>query len=143
MCIRDSSIVGFTTVEELLIPKFVELFIKSAQANIEAYAPATAQKNINLTTLEALVIPLCGQQEQLKLVGILDDRLEAADRLATEIDAALIHAEALRQSILKRAFSGQLVPQDPSDEPASALLARIQQKRDLAGKTKRSRTKAE
>lgn len=127
-CFPDS-IVGFTTVDELLIPKFVELFIKSAQANIEAYAPATAQKNINLTTLEALVIPLCGQQEQLKLVSILDERLEAADRLATEIDAALVHADALRQSILKRAFSGQLVPQDPTEEPASALLARIQQER--------------
>ncbi|MDO8369142.1 MAG: hypothetical protein Q7S71_00210, partial [Candidatus Nitrotoga sp.] len=47
------------------------------------------------------------------------------DQLELTITTALQQAEALRQSILKRAFSGQLVPQDPHDEPASALLARI------------------
>ncbi len=44
----------------------------------------------------------------------------------------LQQAEALRQSILKKAFSGQLVPQDPNDEPASALLARIKTERATA-----------
>jgi len=43
-----------------------------------------------------------------------------------EIDAALKRSSALRQSILKKAFTGQLVPQDPTDEPASALFERIQ-----------------
>ena len=41
----------------------------------------------------------------------------------------------LRQAILKRAFSGKLVPQDPNDEPASVLLARIQEQRAAAGNT--------
>ena len=49
--------------------------------------------------------------------------------LDAEIKAALARAEALRQSILKRAFSGQLVLQDPTDEPASALLKRIRAER--------------
>ena len=46
-----------------------------------------------------------------------------------EIDAALKRSAALRQSILKKAFTGQLVPQDPSDEPASALLEGIREER--------------
>jgi len=97
-------------------------------------APATAQKNINLNTLETLVVPLCGQAEQAAIVRILDEKLEAAAALEAEIDAALTRADALRQSILKKAFSGQLVPQDPNDEPASALLERIKADRARVSK---------
>ena len=50
---------------------------------------------------------------------------KTAEVLGKEIDANLTRAEALRQSILKQAFSGKLVPQDPNDEPAQALLDRI------------------
>ena len=53
-----------------------------------------------------------------------------------EIDAALKRSAALRQSILKQAFSGTLVPQDPTDEPAPTLLARIKAERAKAGKSK-------
>ena len=60
-----------------------------------------------------------------EVVRLLDLELDAADTLEAEIDAALARAEALRQSILKDAFAGRLVPQDPQDEPASDLLARI------------------
>ena len=51
------------------------------------------------------------------------------ERNERELDAALQRSEALRQSILKRAFSGRLVPQDPADEPASTLLARLRTER--------------
>ena len=132
-CFPDS-VVGFSTFEEIISPKFVELFIKSVRVNIEAYAPATAQKNINLNTLETLAVPLCGQAEQAEIVRILDARLGAADALEAEINAALTRTESLRQSILKKAFAGQLVPQDPADEPAAALLARIKTERAKTAK---------
>ena len=60
---------------------------------------------------------------------ILDARLEAAEALEAEIDANLARADGLRQSILKQAFSGKLVPQDPDDEPATVLLKRIKAER--------------
>ena len=128
-CFPDS-IVGFRAFDEAVTPAFVELFIKSARSKIDEFAPATAQKNINLTTLETLVIPFCGTAEQAEIVRVLDTSLEAAEALDKEIAANLARADALRQSILQRAFSGQLIPQNPSDEPASALLARIQAERD-------------
>ncbi len=91
--------------------------------------------------------PLCSLPEQPEIVRLLDEQFEAIERNERELDAALKRSEALRQSILKRAFSGRLVPQDPTDEPASALLARLRTKRENCAPGERnprvSRAKAE
>lgn len=84
-----------------------------------------AQPNLNTTLLAEIAIPQCSPAEQAEIVRLLDEKLDAADALESEINVGLARAAALRQSILKKAFSGQLVSQDPTDEPASELLARI------------------
>ena len=61
----------------------------------------------------------------------LETRLSEADQLDQTLTTSLQQAEALRQSILKKAFSGQLVAQDTNDEPAAALLARIKAEREV------------
>jgi len=81
--------------------------------------------SVNKTVLKALPVPYCSSYEHAEIVRILDARLEAAARLETDINTSLKYANALRQSILKQAFSGKLVPQDPNDEPAAVLLNRI------------------
>lgn len=123
-CFPDS-VVGFTAAKKRVLPEYIELFIKSVRTRIEAYAPATAQKNINLTTLENLVVPLCSLKEQQIFVDQLEAVLSVIEDQDRTIDKQLLKADALRQSVLKKAFSGQLVPQDPNDEPASMLLERI------------------
>ena len=68
--------------------------------------------------------------EQQEIVRLPAEQFEVIERNEREIDDALKRSEALRQSILKRAFTGRLVPQDPSDEPASAILARLRVERE-------------
>ena len=137
-CFPDS-VVGLTADEKLVLPEYVELFIKSVRTRIEAYAPATAQKNINLTTLESLVVPLCSVAEQRVLVDRLQAILTVIDGHRAIIDTQLRRADALRQSILKKAFSGELVEQGPNDEPATVLLERI--KAEKASQKPRARTR--
>jgi type I restriction enzyme S subunit len=70
-------------------------------------------------------LPLPPIDEIRHLTGKLDAHLASRDEVALTLRQEVIDSEALRQSILKAAFEGRLVPQDPSDEPASALLARL------------------
>jgi type I restriction enzyme, S subunit len=71
------------------------------------------------------VLPLPPQPEAREICNQVAIQLSQAQALRLELTRRRGAASALRQSILKAAFSGQLVPQDPRDEPASALLARL------------------
>ena len=86
-----------------------------------------------------IALPLCSLAEQKEIVCLLEERFTAIEQQEREIDSALKQAEMLRQAILKRAYSGQLVPQDPHDEPASVLLERIRAEREKTEKNDRSR----
>jgi len=99
--------------------------------------------SINLTKLGLLPVPLPPLAEQQRIVAEVERRLAIADGVAATVESALARAARLRQSILKRAFEGRLVPQDPNDEPASALLARIRQERERTegARSKKSRVR--
>ena len=129
-------------IVQLLVPKYLLYFLMEprGRAQIETKAKSTSGvNNISAKELQELKAPVCCPEEQAEIVRVLDERLEAAEVLDTEIEANLARAEALRQSILKKAFSGQLVPQDPTDEPATVLLQRIQSER--ASQTQKGTTR--
>lgn len=96
-----------------------EGFISNKYANLVG---GSTQQFVGTGKIAILMIPLPPLSEQRKIVEELERRLSVADEIEAALDAELKRAERLRQSILKRAFEGKLVLQDPSDEPASVLL---------------------
>ncbi len=139
-CFPDS-VVGFIADDEKTQGPFIEYFIRTVRADLEAFAAGVAQKNINLSTLSGVFVPIPPLNEQREIVRRIETAFAKIDRLAAEAEKALKLTDRLDQRILAKAFAGELVPQDPTDEPASALLARIRQTRASAPKPRRRRKK--
>lgn len=91
--------------------------------------------------LKEFILPLPPLAEQHAIVNEIERRFTIIDETEKTIQQSLAQAERLRQSILKRAFEGKLVPQDPRDEPASLLLERIK-KEKAAAKTQKKTTRS-
>ena len=97
----------------------------------------------NLQETKAITLPLPPFAEQSRIVAEVERRLSVVQQAEVAVEASLKRAERLRQSILKSAFSGQLVPQDPDDEPASVLLERIRAEREAAQEVAANAAKSE
>jgi len=127
-------IVRVNQIEKIASGPYLSYFLNSPVARAHGNTVKTDgvnQSNINSTKLQEYPFPYCSIAEQAQIVAILNTRIEAAGIVEKEIDTNLARTEVLRQSILKQAFSGQLVSQDPNDEPATALLDRIKAERTL------------
>ena len=96
--------------------------------------------SINKTVLSMFPVPVPPVEEQEQIITLLEEKISTLESFETDIDKSLQMSEALRQSILKKAFSGQLAPQDPDDEPVSLLLDRIaKEKEEAAAKAKKAK----
>jgi type I restriction enzyme, S subunit len=95
--------------------------------------------HLSLGRFKSVEFPIPPLEEQRGIVEIIKERLAGIDRLMVSLTTAVKRSNHLRQALLTKAFSGILVPQDPADEPASELLARIQAERLRQPKVKRAR----
>lgn len=86
--------------------------------------------SINMTMLRTFPLPLAPESESAAILKMLNPMLDAIAEQTRSFELGLKQAAAQRKNILKAAFAGQLVPQDPNDEPASVLLERIRAERD-------------
>ena len=127
----------------LMLPHFLKSVINSyiGQRQIEPMTQGVAQKKVSLGRFSNLAVPVPSSAEQVEIMKMV----AAADNDALILEIAIAHglkqSAAQRKNILQAAFSGQLVPQDPADEPASVLLARIRaerQERASLGKANKS-----
>jgi type I restriction enzyme S subunit len=110
---------------------FVYSFFQSYDYWMQIYAGqlGIGQPNVNSQTLSRILVPLSPILEQHEIVSEIERHFSVADEIERTIDQGLKQAERLRRSILKRAFEGKLVRQDPYDEPAEKLLEHIKQER--------------
>ena len=88
-------------------------------------ATSAGQYNISMSNMEKFGVPLPPLEEQAEIVSRVEEALSKADKAEATLDHQAAQAKALKQAVLKIAFEGKLVPQDPNDEPASELLKRI------------------
>ena len=99
----------------------------------------SGQTGISGADLKKTPIPLAPESEQGIVLSVLKEQLETIKELVHPTELALKQSTAQRQNILRAAFSGQLVPQDPNDEPASVLLERIRAQRAVQAPVKKAR----
>lgn len=117
---------------KLVLPemsRFVTLSLTSPQVQAQMVPKGSGLVHIHLEELRQDCVPLAPAQEQGVIVEVMEEQLSLLRALEADIDTNLQKSEALRQSILKKAFAGELVPQDPNDQPAAALLSRIRAER--------------
>jgi len=132
-CINDGSVAFLNLNENMKL--YLYWFLKSQTLKLRGINQGAAQPNLNTTIVGNIVVPVTALEEQEQIVQEIESRLSICDQLEATILENLQKAEALRQSILKQAFEGKLVPQDPNDEPAETLLDRIKAERQVNGNT--------
>ena len=134
--------VSVIPISELINSRFVEIILRDPrmQARLTRAAHEVARKTLNLEDVRAATIPLAPRVDQEQIALEVDRLWSLADGSELLVKAALLRAERLRQSILKRAFEGKLVPQDPNDEPAEVLLERIRRSRRVESDGRRPKS---
>lgn len=111
----------------------------TAQTMIAGATGGSAQPVLNLGEVRNLAIPLPPEAERAEVLRRIDAAFARIEAVRAHVDAELARLDDLDRSILTRAFRGELVPQDPADEPASVLLERIRAERAAAPATKPAR----
>jgi type I restriction enzyme S subunit len=118
--------------------EYLSLAIRSPciQAQIEGKKTQTAQSNIFQGRIKILAIPVAPLNEQKQIVSLIEKYFKIIETIEKQHQQATEKLERLNQSILSKAFRGELVPQDIEDEPASVLLERIRAEREKLNNNK-------
>jgi len=119
-----------------LFSRYVLWYLTVATQIFKAQSRGTTIPGVTKKQLSALMVQIPSFKEQQKIVEEIERLFSVADEVEQVIEKSLKEAERLRQSILKIAFEGRLVPQDPNDEPAEKLLERIKAERNAGGQKK-------
>ncbi len=106
-------------------PEFLYRYMESQYERSRSLGSGNNQPALNKSRVQAMFVPLAPLAEQREVVAVLEDTFSAWSGLSATRASAASMIDSLDQSILAKAFRGELVPQDPNDEPAEVLLARI------------------
>lgn len=115
---------------------YIHYLFQNLQRECQNKSSGTTVLGLTIQNLKEIKVPNVPFEEQVSIVKEIESRLSVCNKIEESIEQGLEQSEALRQSILKRAFEGKLVPQDPNDEHASVLLEKIKAEKALAGSNK-------
>ncbi|WP_223514953.1 restriction endonuclease subunit S [Pseudomonas sp. GL-B-19] len=135
----NSGMLILRKIEPALENEFFKMLIASPsfQTLIDTQRSGSAQPQLPAKIIREFQVSIPSIQEQSEIVRRVEQLFAYADQLESKVATAKGRIDHLTQSILAKAFRGELVPQDPNDEPASVLLARIQAQRVATPKAKR------
>ncbi len=137
----NQSCAHFILNKKLITSEFLFYYLRNQYWNVRSLDKGSNQPGLNVQIIKQFLIPLPPLNEQQRIVSEIERFFSIADKIENTINTSLHQAKTLRQSILKRAFEGKIVPQDPNDEPASILLERINaEKAHHAAEAKKGKT---
>jgi type I restriction enzyme, S subunit len=117
-------------VDELLaMKKYIKLALQANYLEMREMAEGGNQPNLNLSKIKEFPLKLPSLDEQHEIIKWVEKLFDFADRLEARYQTARAQIDKFTPALLDKAFKGELVPQDPTDEPAATLLAKIQQAR--------------
>lgn len=132
--------IKLTPHDQLVKAKYLNFAIRSeiVQSQFKAITAGVAQQKVSLDRFRQLALPIAPLEEQAEIVRRIESAFGWLDRVAADHAAAARLLPKLDAAILAKAFRGELVPQDPNDEPANVLLDRIKRERGAEGKKPKS-----
>lgn len=125
-----------------IIPPALAVAVLNAEPTrkrVNGLVKGIGRPRVNLGNIRSIPVPLPPRAEQQQILSVLSQSLESCDTESLAIERGFYLSAAQRRSLLKAAFAGQLVPQDPSEEPASVLLARIRVEREKQARQPKAR----
>ncbi|MFC1747491.1 restriction endonuclease subunit S, partial [Pseudomonadota bacterium] len=120
-------------VNDKVLPKYVEIYFSSPRIRDQVTGcvkTTSGQKGISGKDIKSQTVSVPSVEEQKEIVRRVESLFILADTVEKQYQAAKKRLDSLSQSILAKAFRGELVPQNPNDEPAEKLLERIRAERE-------------
>jgi len=134
--------IALVRLKDKVLSKFYAWFLRSnkGQEELLKNKRGAGKLGLGLDDIRNTRVPIINDENAISILQKIESRLSVCDKLEQTIDQTLALSASLRQSILKKAFEGRLVPQDPNDEPAEKLLERIKaEKAEVLAKQKQTR----